>query len=63
MGCSTCLQDARAANFLPSLLDSQLVHKDYSSTPLPKKLGIDEASRVALREGSYQGLRMSWASR
>jgi hypothetical protein len=24
------------------------VHKDYSATPLPKKLGIEEASRVAL---------------
>jgi len=25
------------------------VHKDYSSTPLPKKLGIEEGSRVALK--------------
>jgi hypothetical protein len=25
------------------------VHKDYSSTPLPKKLGIKEGSRVALK--------------
>jgi hypothetical protein len=25
------------------------VHRDYSSTPLPKKLGIYEGSRVALR--------------
>jgi hypothetical protein len=25
------------------------VHKDYSSTPLPKKLGIEERSRVALK--------------
>ncbi|HUC34445.1 MAG TPA: hypothetical protein VMR48_01980, partial [Gaiellaceae bacterium] len=24
------------------------MHKDYSSTPLPKKLGIKEGSRVAL---------------
>jgi hypothetical protein len=26
------------------------VHKDYSSTPLPKKLGIEEESRVALQK-------------
>jgi hypothetical protein len=26
------------------------VHRDYSSTPLPKKLGIYEGSRVALRK-------------
>lgn len=26
------------------------MHKDYSSTPLPKKLGIKEASRVALQK-------------
>jgi hypothetical protein len=26
------------------------VHKDYSSTPLPKKLGIKEGSRVALQK-------------
>jgi hypothetical protein len=26
------------------------VHKDYSSTPLPKKLGITEETRVALRK-------------
>jgi hypothetical protein len=26
------------------------VHKDYSSTPLPKKLGIKEDSRVALQK-------------
>jgi Protein of unknown function (DUF3052) len=26
------------------------VHKDYSATPLPKKLGIKEGSRVALRK-------------
>jgi hypothetical protein len=26
------------------------VHRDYSSTPLPKKLGIQEGSRVALRK-------------
>jgi hypothetical protein len=25
------------------------VHKDYSSTPLPKKLGIKDGSRVALK--------------
>jgi len=25
------------------------VHRDYSATPLPKKLGINEGSRVALR--------------
>jgi hypothetical protein len=25
------------------------VHKDYSSTPLPKKLGIKEGARVALK--------------
>jgi hypothetical protein len=25
------------------------VHRDYSATPLPKKLGITEVSRVALR--------------
>ena len=25
------------------------MHRDYSATPLPKKLGIDEGSRVALR--------------
>ena len=25
------------------------MHKDYSSTPLPKKLGIKEGSRVALK--------------
>jgi hypothetical protein len=26
------------------------VHKDYSSTPLPKKLGIKEGSRVSLQK-------------
>jgi hypothetical protein len=26
------------------------VHRDYSSTPLPKKLGIQDGSRVALRK-------------
>lgn len=26
------------------------MHKDYSSTPLPKKLGIKEGSRVALQK-------------
>ena len=26
------------------------MHKDYSSTPLPKKLGIEEESRVALQK-------------
>jgi hypothetical protein len=26
------------------------VHKDYSATPLPKKLGIKEGSRVALQK-------------
>ena len=26
------------------------MHKDYSSTPLPKKLGIEEESRVALEK-------------
>jgi hypothetical protein len=26
------------------------VHKDYSSTPLPKKLGIKDGSRVALKD-------------
>jgi hypothetical protein len=26
------------------------VHRDYSATPLPKKLGIKEGSRVALRK-------------
>jgi hypothetical protein len=26
------------------------VHRDYSPTPLPKKLGIQEGSRVALRK-------------
>lgn len=26
------------------------MHRDYSSTPLPKKLGIQEGSRVALRK-------------
>jgi hypothetical protein len=30
------------------------VHKDYSQTPLPKKLGIEEGSRVAL-QGAPQG--------
>jgi hypothetical protein len=35
------------------------VHKDYSSTPLPKKLGIGEESRVALQKappGFAEGL-------
>jgi hypothetical protein len=30
------------------------MHKDYSQTPLPKKLGIEEGSRVAL-QGAPQG--------
>jgi hypothetical protein len=30
------------------------VHKDYSATPLPKKLGIEEDSRVAL-QGAPEG--------
>jgi hypothetical protein len=30
------------------------MHKDYSQTPLPKKLGIREGSRVAL-QGAPQG--------
>jgi len=35
------------------------VHKDYSATPLPKKLGIQETSRVALAKapaGFAEGL-------
>ena len=35
------------------------MHKDYSSTPLPKKLGIGEESRVALQKappGFVEGL-------
>jgi hypothetical protein len=31
------------------------VHKDYSATPLPRKLGIKEGSRVAL-QGAPEGL-------
>jgi hypothetical protein len=31
------------------------VHKDYSATPLPQKLGIKDGSRVAL-QGAPQGL-------
>ena len=30
------------------------MHREYSATPLPRKLGIDESSRVALR-GAPQG--------
>lgn len=29
------------------------MHKDYSSTPLPKKLGIEEESRVALQKAPH----------
>ena len=37
------------------------MHRDYSATPLPKKLGIKEGSRVALRnapEGLSEVLRI-----
>jgi hypothetical protein len=49
-GFVACLPDARGTAFLPPcIVRFAGVHRDYSATPLPKKLGIDEGSRVALR--------------